>query len=206
MDFHSQSHIPTPLGFCPSRRETSISPTNSSIWSMPATPVDSPTAYRVHAYDPYPSSLSDARHLPYPTLPAPYPYYPKSNITLPPFSTLLPKDDGPSQLFPRTPSQYIRPLTPDTPTFHQQDYIGSPSSSPLRRPPSVLSSELPFARRRRADPESDQYLARLEGNKARCMYLLEHDPDAGGEAGLCAYEARSDMVRRHIRAVHLKLK
>ena len=37
------------------------------------------------------------------------------------------------------------------------------------------------------------------------MFLLEHDPEAG-ESGLCAYEARSDMVRRHIRAVHLKLK
>ena len=70
----------------------------------------------------------------------------------------------------------------------------------------MLSSELPFAKRRRADPESDQYLARLEGNKARCMFLLEHDSDAGGETGVCAYEARSDMVRRHIRAVHLKLK
>ena len=36
--------------------------------------------------------------------------------------------------------------------------------------------------------------------------MLEHDPDAGEETGFCAYEARSDMVRRHIRAVHLKLK
>jgi len=208
MDFHSQSRIPTSLGFCPSRRETSISPTNSSIWSMPATPVDSPTAYRVHPYDPYPSSLSDARHLPYPALQAPYAYFPKHNVTLPPFSTLLPKEDGPSQLFPRTPNQHFRPLTPltpDTPIFHQQDFIGNMSPPPLRRPPSVPPSDLPFAKRRRADPESDQYLARLEGNKARCMFLLEHDPEAG-ESGLCAYEARSDMVRRHIRAVHLKLK
>ena len=70
----------------------------------------------------------------------------------------------------------------------------------------MLSSDLPFAKRRRADPESDQYLARLEGNKAKCMFLLENDSDAGGETGVCAYEARSDMVRRHIRAVHLKLK
>lgn len=70
----------------------------------------------------------------------------------------------------------------------------------------MLSLELPYAKRRKADPESDQYLGRLEGNKARCMFLLENDPDAGGESGFCAYVARSDMVRRHIRAVHLKLK
>ncbi|KAF9648453.1 hypothetical protein BDM02DRAFT_3129054 [Thelephora ganbajun] len=207
MDFHSQSRVPTSLGLYHSRRETSVSPTSSSVWSMPVTPVDSPTAYRVHAYDPYPSSLSDARHLPYPALPAaPYTYYPKSNVTLPPFSTLLPKEDRSLQLFQRTSNHRVRPLTPDTPIFHQQDFTGNTPSPPLKRPPSVLSSDLPFAKRRRADPESDQYLARLEGNRARCMFLLEHDPDAGGETGLCAYEARSDMVRRHIRAVHLKLK
>ena len=207
MNFHSQPRVPTSLG--PPRRETSVSPTSSSAWSMPVTPVDSPTAYRVHAYDPYPSSLSDARHLPYPALPTPFAYYPKSNITLPPFSTLLPKEDEQLQLLQRTPNRYVRSLTPDTPVFHQRDFTSGTSSSspsPLRRPPSVPSSDLPFAKRRRADPESDQYLARLEGNKARCMFLLEHDPDAGGESGLCAYEARSDMVRRHIRAVHLKLK
>ena len=70
----------------------------------------------------------------------------------------------------------------------------------------MLSSDVPYAKRRKGDPESDQYLTRLDGNKAKCMFLLENDPDAGGETGLCAYEARSDMVRRHIRAVHLKLK
>lgn len=204
MDYHSQSRFPTSLGLYHSRRETSVSPTSSSVWSMPVTPIDSPTAYRVHGYDPYPSSLSDARYLPYPALPAPY--YPKSNVTLPPFSTLLPKEDRTLQPFQRTPIHHVRPLTPDTPIFHQPDFSGSTSSSPLRRPPSVLSSDLPFAKRRRADPESDQYLSRLEGNKARCMFLLEHDPDAAGETGVCAYEARSDMVRRHIRAVHLKLK
>ena len=210
MDFHShsQSRVPTSLDFCHPRRETSHSPTDSSVWSMPVTPVDSPAAYRVHGYDPYASSLSNAKHLPYPALAASYAYYPKPNITLPPFSTLLPKEDRPPQFYHRTSSHYVRPLTPSTPTFHQRDFIGSTpsSSSSLRRPPSVLSSDLPFAKRRRADPESDQYLARLDGNKARCMFLLEHDPDAGGETGLCGYEARSDMVRRHIRAVHLKLK
>ena len=70
----------------------------------------------------------------------------------------------------------------------------------------MLSSDVPYAKRRKGDPESDQYLARLDGNRAKCMFLLENDPDAGGESGQCAYEARSDMVRRHIRAVHLKLK
>lgn len=205
MDFHSQSRTPTSFGLYHSRRETSVSPTNSSVWSMPATPVDGPTVYRVHAYDPYPSSLSDAKHLPYPVVSPPYAYYPKPNITLPPLSTLLPKEDIPLQLFPRTPNHHARPLSPDTPTFHQQDFISS-TPPPLRRLPSALSSDLPFAKRRRADPESDQHLARLEGNKARCMFMLEHDPDAGGETGFCAYEARSDMVRRHIRAVHLKLK
>ena len=206
MDLHSQPRIPTSLGFYHSRREASVSPTNSSAWSMPVTPIDSPTAYRAHAYDPYPSSLSDARHLPYPAIPAHYAYYPKPHVTLPPFSTLLPKEDRPPQLFQRPPTHHIRPFTPDTPIFDQRDFTGSTSSSAPRRPPSLLSSDLPFAKRRRADPESDQYLARLEGNKARCTFLLEHDPDAGGEVGVCAYEARSDMVRRHIRAVHLKLK
>lgn len=70
----------------------------------------------------------------------------------------------------------------------------------------MLSSDVPYAKRRKGDPESDRYLTRLDGNKAKCMFLLENDPDAGGETGFCAYEARSDMVRRHIRAVHLKLK
>lgn len=70
----------------------------------------------------------------------------------------------------------------------------------------MFPSDVPYAKRRKGDPESDQYLARLDGNKAKCTFLLENDPDAGGETGLCAYEARSDMVRRHIRAVHLKLK
>jgi hypothetical protein len=172
---------------------------------MPVTPIDSPTAYRVHAYDPYPSSLSDARYLPYPTLPAPYAYYPKSNVTLPPFSTLLPRMIERSQPFQRTPTTTSDPY-PRYPRLSSKDFTGSMSPSPLRRPPSVLSSDLPFAKRRRADPESDQYLARLEGNKAKCMFLLEHDSDAGEETGVCAYEARSDMVRRHIRAVHLKLK
>jgi len=206
MDLRSQSRFPTSLGHYHSRREASVSPTNSSVWSMPVTPIDSPTAYRVQTYDPYPSSLSDARYLPCPTLPTPYPCYPKSNVTLPPFSTLLPKDDMPSHSFQRAPNHHIRLPTPGAPVFHQRDFAGRTSPSPLRRPPSALSSDLPFAKRRRADPESDQYLARLEGNKAKCMFLLEHDSDAGGETGVCAYEARSDMVRRHIRAVHLKLK
>ncbi|KAF9788222.1 hypothetical protein BJ322DRAFT_616620 [Thelephora terrestris] len=208
MNFQSPSRVPTSLGIYHSRRETSVSPTNSSVWSMPVTPVDSPTAYRVHAYEPYPSSLSDARHLPYPSPPTPYTYYPKPNVTLPPFSTLLPKEDRSLQLFQRAPNHHIRPPTPDagTPIFHQHDFTGRASSSSLRRPPSALSLELPYAKRRKADPESDQYLGRLEGNKARCMFLLENDPDAGGESGCCAYVARSDMVRRHIRAVHLKLK
>ena len=70
----------------------------------------------------------------------------------------------------------------------------------------MLSSDVPYTKRRKGDPESDQYLTRLDGNKAKCMFLLENDPDAEGESGICAYEARSDMVRRHIRAVHLKLK
>ena len=206
MDLHPQSRYSTSLSHNRSRREVSVSPTNSSVWSMPVTPIDSPTAYRVQTYDSYPSSLPDARYPLYPTLPAPYACYPKSNVTLPPFSTLLPKDDIPSHPFQRMPSHYIRPPTPGAPVFHQRDFTGSISPSPLRRPPSALSSDLPFAKRRRADPESDQYLARLEGNKAKCMFLLEHDSDAGGETGVCAYEARSDMVRRHIRAVHLKLK
>ena len=206
MDFHSQSRVPTSFGLYHSRLETSVSPTNSSHWSMPVTPIESPTAYRAHSYETYPSSLSDARHPQYPVLPVSYAYYPKPNITLPPFSTLLPKEDRPSQLFQRTPNHHIRSLTPDTPIFHQRDFTHTTSPSPLRRPPSAPSSDLPFAKRRRADPESDQYLARLEGNRAKCMFLLEQDPDAGGETGVCAYEARSDMVRRHIRAVHLKLK
>lgn len=206
MDLHSQSRVPASFGLYHSRLETSVSPTNSSHWSMPATPIDSPTAYRVHAYDSYPSSLADARNLHYPVLPGSYAYYSKSNVTLPPFSTLLPKEDRPLQFFQRTPNHHARPLTPDTPIFHQRDFTRDTSPSPLRRPPSVLSSDLPFAKRRRTDPESDQYLARLEGNRAKCMFLLEHDPDAGGETGVCAYQARSDMVRRHIRAVHLKLK
>lgn len=206
MDFHSQSRVPTSFGLYHSQLETSVSPTNSSHWSMPATPIDSPTAYRVHTYDSYPSSLSDARYLQYPALPASCAYYPKPNVTLPPFSTLLPKEDRELHPFQRTPSHYVRPLTPDTPMFHQRDFTRSMSPPPPRRPPSVLPSDLPFAKRRRSDPESDQYLARLEGNRAKCMFLLEHDPDAEGEIGVCAYEARSDMVRRHIRAVHLKLK
>ena len=172
---------------------------------MPITPIDSPTPYRVHNYDSYPSSLSDPRYLPYPTLPAPYAYYPKPNVTLPPFSALLFDEDRPLQPFQRTPDYRSRPLTPGTPTYHQRDFTGS-TSFPLRRPPSVFPPDLPFAKRRRANPESDQHLERLDGNKARCMYLLEHDPDAAGKTGICAYEARSDMVRRHIRAVHLKLK
>ena len=206
MDFNSQSRAPTSLGIYHSRRETSDSPTSSSAWSMPATPVDSPTVYRVHAYDPYPSSLSDARHLPYPTIPSPCPYYPKPPITLPPFSTLLPREDRSLQPSHRTPNNLIQPVTPNTPTFHQRNFAISTSSSPLRSPPSVFSSEMPYAKRRKADPESEKYMIRLEGNKARCTFLLEHDPDAGGKSGFCAYAARSDMVRRHIRAVHLKLK
>ena len=206
MHFHFQSHVPTYSGFRHSRRETSHSPTDSSVWSMPVIPVYSPAAYRVHGYGSYSFSLSNAKHTPYPVLTA---SYPKSNINLPPFSTLLPKEDKPPLFCHRTSSHVVPPLTSDTPTFHQRDFISSTpsSSSSLRRPPGVLSSDLPFAKRRRADPESDQYLARLNGGKARCMFLLEHDPDsAGGGTSLCGYEARSDMVRRHIRAVHLKLK
>lgn len=207
MEFHHpQSRAPTSLAIYHPRREASDSPTNSSVWSMPVTPVDSPTAYRIHAYESYPSSLSDARHLPYPTPHATYAYYPKPSVTLPPFSTLLPKEDRSFQTYQRTSNNYARSITPDTPTYHQQDFAGSISSSTSRRPPSALSSDLPYSKRRKADPESDRYLAKLEGNKARCIFLLENDPDAAGETGQCDYVARSDMVRRHIRAVHLKLK
>jgi hypothetical protein len=172
-----------------SEMSSSLSDTSSSL-SSPVTPAEDSyrnvvdSTRKANLYLPYsydPKCVNPQRYGHWLT-----PAFPSPHAPLP--SSLLP----PVPVVPMFP-----PIAP--PKAHSEYRVGR-AFPDIQMPKSVRIDRVPPA----PPADVEAHLQRLPNNQSMCKWRLNkvsmHPPKA------CGYKARSDMVRRHINAVHLKLK